>query len=104
MENSIMNINQYLDIYLLLYVVLGFIIGLFIRRMVKLFFIVALLLLFIVIYNHYSITHDDINQLMGLIDFMLQKVTFLIKYLYNTLTFLKVSAIIIGFLLSLLIA
>ena len=103
MENIINNINQNMDIYLLFYLLLGFVLGLFLRKMVKLFFTVVLLMLLAVIYNHYSITQDDVNQVMGLVNIMIQKVTYLLKYLYNTLTFLKVSAIIIGFLLSLLI-
>ena len=104
MENIINNITHNMDIYLLVYLLLGFILGLFLKKMVKLFFILVLLLLLVVIYNHYSISHDDISQVMVHVDSMIQKVTYWLKYLYNTLTFLKVSAIILGVIVSLLIA
>jgi len=104
LENIINNITHNMDIYLLVYLLLGFILGLFLKKMVKLFFILVLLFLLVVIYNHYSISHDDVSQVMVLIDSMLQKVTYWLEYLYNTLTFLKVSAIILGVIVSLLIA
>ncbi len=93
-----------MDIYTLLYLLFGFLLGFFIKKMIKLFFFVAILLLIIVLYDHYSITHDDISHITAILNYMTQKIIYLIKYLYNTLTFLKVSAIILGVIVSLLIA
>jgi len=103
LENFLDNFVQKMDIYLLIYAGIGFVLGLFFKKAAKLFLFIILLLLIAVIYNHYSISQDDMNHIMVLINNMVQKVTFFIKYIYNILTISKVTAIIIGFFFSLLI-
>jgi len=100
MSNFFVNISQYIDVNLFFYLIGGALLGLFVRRAIKIFLFISILLFATLLYNHYAPSGIEIKGAMAIVNSLLQKVTLVIKYIYNALTISKLSAIIIGIILS----
>ena len=100
-QNFYLFLDKILNYQMVSYLMFGFVVGYLLIKSIKLLLIGIILFILVVIWNNFNLHIEHIHGAIDIADYMLQKVTFLVKEYLASIKISEIIAIIVGFIIGL---